>query len=234
MSPLIIPLPNLSGDVEETVADFTNLSPNSLLLHGLHFLSPGNHAVYYLFLFICQVWTRTRAWLHGPGTPVSQTIVATLLIWLNSINTFEHMLCSSKINKCVLITPNHYSAVWLFAEQTCMMHIQWKVVYLLLFITVEQITHQREAWKMREAQVVRHTENIPHLIRFCQSCLPWMHAPLPVVGCPTIRAVAHHCVRHAALSQSAAGERQTQRCKQLKYVNRWLLLFWKTLVSVKD
>lgn len=50
---------------------FYNLSPDSLLLHGLHFLSTGDHAVYYLFLLICQVLTRTRAWLRGPVAPVS-------------------------------------------------------------------------------------------------------------------------------------------------------------------
>lgn len=66
---------------KKTAADFINLSPDPLLLHCLHFLRPGNHAVYYLFLFICQVWTRTRAWLHGPGTPVGQTIVVTLFTW---------------------------------------------------------------------------------------------------------------------------------------------------------
>lgn len=63
---------------------FYSLSPNSLLLHGLHFLSTGDHTVNNFFLFICQVWTRTRAWLHGPVAPVSQTyslVVDTLLPW---------------------------------------------------------------------------------------------------------------------------------------------------------
>lgn len=50
--------------------------PNSLLLHGLHFLSTGDHAVYNLLLFIGEVWTRTGAWLHGPVAPVSQAYSA--------------------------------------------------------------------------------------------------------------------------------------------------------------
>lgn len=83
MSLLISPGPNVCMSSVST-GDFCvhkcilkkplfNLSPNSLLLHGLHFLCTGNHIVYNLFLFICQVWTRTRAWLHGPAAPVSQT-----------------------------------------------------------------------------------------------------------------------------------------------------------------
>lgn len=44
--------------------------------------------------------------------------------------------------------------------------------------------------------------------------LPSVHVPLPVVGHPAIRAAAHHRVRHAALSQSAGGQRETQRLIQ--------------------
>lgn len=51
---------------------FCNLSPNSLLLHGLHFLSTGNDIIYNFFLLICKVWTRTRARLHGPLAPAGR------------------------------------------------------------------------------------------------------------------------------------------------------------------
>lgn len=48
------------------------LSPDSFLLHSLHFLRTGDDAIYDLFLFIGQVWTRTgtRTWFHGPAAPV--------------------------------------------------------------------------------------------------------------------------------------------------------------------
>lgn len=49
-----------------------HLSPDSFLLHSLHFLCTGDDAIYDLLLFIGQVWTRTgtRTWFHGPAAPV--------------------------------------------------------------------------------------------------------------------------------------------------------------------
>lgn len=85
---------------------FYDLSPNSLLLHGLHFLSTDNHIVYDLFLFICQVWTRTRAWLHGPVPPARQTCspVDVKLLLMILLNDNQSYICihAASIYYCFL------------------------------------------------------------------------------------------------------------------------------------
>lgn len=85
---------------------FCSLSPNSLLLHGLHFLSTGDNIVYNLFFFICQVWTRTRAWLHGPVAPISQTyflVEITPLFMMNECICIHVTFRANTMNKWTCI-----------------------------------------------------------------------------------------------------------------------------------